>query len=109
MEPGAVAENSDGQIAQKHRRRNFWLGVTNGIIFNASGAFLKANTILPLFVSRLTDSSFLVGTAAALQKVGWFGPQLFVAATTAHRPSHKPFYIRAAFFRLLVFSGLLAS
>src|SRR3972149_5830416 len=62
-----------------HRKRNFWLGVTNGIIFNASSAFLNANTILPLFVSRLTDSHFLVGTAAALHEVGWFVPQLFVA------------------------------
>ncbi|MGH8005110.1 MAG: MFS transporter, partial [Limisphaerales bacterium] len=92
-----------------YRKRNFWLGVTNGIIFNASGAFLNANTILPLFVSQLTDSRFLVGTAAALHEVGWFIPQLFVAAATAHRPRHKPFYVRAAFFRLAVFTALLAS
>ncbi len=92
-----------------HRKRNFWLGVTNGIIFNASSAFLNANTILPLFVSRLTDSHFLVGTAAALHEVGWFVPQLFVAAATAHRPRQKPFYVGAAFFRLAVFTALLAS
>jgi len=92
-----------------HRKRNFWLGVTNGIIFNASSAFLNANTILPLFVSRLTDSHFLVGTAAALHEVGWFVPQLFVAAATAHHPRQKPLYIRAAFVRLAVFLALLAS
>ncbi|MCI0330176.1 MAG: hypothetical protein L0196_04395 [candidate division Zixibacteria bacterium] len=91
------------------RRRNFWLGVTNGIIFNASAAFLNANTILPLFVSRLTESHFLVGTAAALHEVGWFMPQLFVAAATAHRTRQKPFYVGAAFFRLAVFSALLIS
>lgn len=91
------------------RSRNFWLGVTNGIIFNASSAFLNANTVLPLFVSRLTDSRFLVGTAAALHEVGWFVPQLFVAAATAHQSKQKPLYIRAAFFRLAVFSALLAS
>ena len=92
-----------------HRKRNFWLGVSNGILFNASGAFLNANTILPLFVSQLTDSHFLVGTAAALHEVGWFVPQLFVAAATAHHPKQKPLYVRAAFFRLAVFLALLAS
>ncbi|HXF49499.1 MAG TPA: MFS transporter [Verrucomicrobiae bacterium] len=95
--------------ATEHCQRNFWLGVTNGVIFNASSAFLNANTILPLFVSRLTESRFLVGTASALHEVGWFVPQLFVAAATAHRERQKPFYIRAAFFRLAVFTALLAS
>ncbi len=96
-------------IQTEFRQRNFWLGVTNGIIFNASSAFLNANTILPLFVSRLTDSSFLVGTASALHEVGWFVPQLFVAAASAHHSKQKPLYIRAAFFRLAVFLALLAS
>ncbi|MGE5693587.1 MAG: MFS transporter [Candidatus Zixiibacteriota bacterium] len=96
-------------VQTEFRWRNFWLGVINGIIFNASSAFLNANTILPLFVARLSDSRFLVGTASALHEVGWFVPQLFVAAATAHRERQKPFYIRAAFFRLAVFIALLAS
>ncbi len=109
MEEGSPADSSKVSIAERYKTRNFWLGVANGIIFNASGAFLNANTILPRFVSRLTDSSFLVGTAAALHQVGWFVPQLFVAAATAHKPKHKPFYVGAAFFRLFVFTCLLAS
>lgn len=109
MQEDVATDVSGAAVSPDYRRRNFWLGVVNGIIFNASGAFLNANTILPLFVSRLTDSRFLVGTAAALHEVGWYVPQLFVAAATAHRPRQKPFYIRAAVFRLLVFSALLAS
>lgn len=103
----ATTRETDTPEAVRYRRRNFWLGVTNGIIFNASGAFLNADTILPLFVSRLTESRFLVGTAAAIHDVGWFVPQLFVAAATAHRSVQKPFYVRAAFFRLAAFSALL--
>jgi len=109
VEEGAAKDSIADDVAAKYRQRNFWLGVTNGILFNASGAFLNANTILPLFVSRLTDSPFLIGTAAALHQVGWYVPQLFIAAASAHRPRQKPYYIRAAFFRLLVFSALLAT
>ena len=109
MEKGFPQNSSNVLVSPDFRRRNFWLGVANGIIFNASGAFLNADTILPLFISRLTDSRFLVGTAAALHEVGWYVPQLFIAAATAHRPKQKPFYVWAAFFRLLVFSALLAS
>ena len=107
--PPAGQQGPPLPTAPDYRKRNFWLGVANGIIFNASSAFLNANTILPLFVSRLTDSHFLVGTAAALHEVGWFVPQLFVAVATAHHPRQKPLYIRAAFFRLAVFSALLGS
>src|SRR3989304_5699493 len=83
-----------------HRKRNFWLGVTNGIIFNASSAFLNANTILPLFVSRLTDSHFLVGTAAAFFRLAVFTALLASFFFSSYR---KPEQVLLFFF---LFYGL---
>jgi len=46
--------------------RNFRLGVLNGALYQAGEGFMDSNTVIPLFVSRLTASNALVGLASAL-------------------------------------------
>jgi MFS family permease len=91
-------------FAGKYFKRNFFLGVTNGILFNFAWAFTSGSTILPLFVSKLTSSSILVGLASTLEAVGWALPQMAVAAVTLHQKNQMPIYIKMAFLRGVAFS-----
>jgi MFS family permease len=68
-------------------------------LFNFAWAFTSGSTMLPLFISKLTSSNILVGLASTLEAVGWFLPQMAVAAVTLHQKSQMPLYIRTAFLR----------
>jgi len=86
-------------FAQRHFKRNFFLGVSNGVLFNFAWAFTSTSTVLPLFINKLTPSQILIGLASTLEALGWFLPQMAVAAVTLHRKNQKPVYIKTAFLR----------
>lgn len=90
---------SQHQFAEKYFKRNFFLGVANGILFNFAWAFTSGSTVLPLFISKLTSSNILIGLASTLEAVGWFLPQMAVAAVTLHQKNQMPLYIKTAFLR----------
>lgn len=108
---------SQRQFAEKHFKRNFFLGVANGVLFNFAWAFTSGSTVLPLFISKLTSSNILVGLASTLEAVGWFLPQMAVAAVTLHQKSQMSLYIKTAFLRggsflllaILVFSSRMVN
>ena len=64
---------------ERHFRHNAIVNVLDGSFFWFSLSFIATNTIIPLWVSRLTDSSLLIGLASALHVAGWYLPQLFTA------------------------------
>lgn len=64
---------------QKHLRYNFAVNVFDGAFFGAALGFSSFVTILPLFVSHMTDSALLIGLIPAIRGTGWQLPQLFVA------------------------------
>ena len=97
---------SQHQFAEKYFKRNFFLGVANGILFNFAWAFTSGSTVLPLFISKLTSSSILVGLASTLEAVGWTLPQMAVAAVTLHHKNQMPLYIKMAILRAIAFSLL---
>ena len=97
---------SQHQFSEKYFKRNFFLGVTNGILFNFAWAFTSGSTVLPLFISKLTSSSILVGLASTLEAVGWALPQMAVAAVTLHQKNQMPLYIKMAILRAIAFSLL---
>jgi len=85
-------------------KRNFGLGVLNGTLFNAALAFLSGSTILPVFISQLTDSKVLIGLFSTMESFGWFFPQMFAAAFIAHRARLLGFYIILSYLRLGFFA-----
>jgi MFS family permease len=99
----STASTNQQQFTEKHFRRNFFLGVANGVLFNFAWAFTSGSTILPLFISKLTSSNILVGLASTLEAVGWFLPQMAVAAVTLHQRNQMPLYIKTAFLRTIAF------
>jgi len=63
----------------KHFRRNFFVNLMDAAFWFFGDSFVAAYTILPVFMSTLTDSPLLIGLIPALEGAGWFLPQLFLA------------------------------
>lgn len=73
-------------------KRNFQLGVWNGILFNLGKSFFSPTTVLPAFLSKLTSSSSLIGIVATFEAIGWYLPQLPAAAWVQHKSKKMPIY-----------------
>src|SRR3990172_850142 len=97
------------EFAIQHYKRNFILGISNGIFFNIGLAFLSGSTVLPIFMAHLTDSKVLIGLATSIENIGWHLPQLFVAAAPLHFFRQFGGYIRAAILRTIAFLGIVVS
>ncbi len=95
--------NGDGE-----QKRNFSLGVINGVFFNASAAFVSGTTILPVYISQLTNSKVLIGLFSTLESFGWFFPQLFAAIFIVHRRKVLGFYNDLSYLRLGFFGAAIA-
>jgi len=79
--------------------RAYWLGVFNGVVFTTGVAFVDPATVLPTFVSRLTDSGVAVGLIYAIGMGGWYLPQLLAASYAQPMPHKRPLYMLAVYLR----------
>jgi MFS family permease len=73
--------------AEKHNR---WLFIADGVLYFSSRALFDYNVLVPAFVSHLGASSFLIGLAVSINRLGFFLPQIFVANFVAGRSYTKP-------------------
>ena len=64
---------------RKHLNFNFVIGMIDGGLFGVGIGFGSFITILPLFVSHMTDSALLIGLIPAIHSAGWQLPQLLTA------------------------------
>src|SRR4030042_2701194 len=69
---------------------NFIVNVIDGGFFGLALGFASFSTVIPLFVSTLTDSAILIGLIPAIHVVGWQLPQLFTAHRVAQQKRYKP-------------------
>lgn len=84
-------------------RRNFTFGVLNGTFFMAALAFVAGSTVLPVFISRLTESRILIGLFSHMEWFGWLFPQLLAAIFIAHKRKVLSFYNGLSVARLVMF------
>lgn len=83
---------------------NFWFGLS----------FVSSTTIVPLFVSKLTNSTLAIGLVAVIAQGAWFLPQLFTANVVERLARKKPIVVNLGFFSerlpmwLIVLAALLA-
>jgi hypothetical protein len=86
-----VATLSTSAIDQnKNFPFNFFVNVIDGGFFGLALGFASFSTVIPLFVSTLTDSAILIGLIPAIHVVGWQLPQLFTAHRVAQQKRYKP-------------------
>jgi MFS family permease len=90
-------------------RRNYRLGVINGVMFALGDSLSSAGLVLALLVRQLGGSLALVGLLPALQIGGFLLPQMLVGGRLQAMPYKLPLYRRAAVARMSAFGVLLAA
>ena len=96
-----ASERTDEDVeaeASQNYRWNFGVNLADGALFMLAQSFISATTILPFFVSRLTDNPFFIGLLAVIAHGGWFFPQLFSAGPIERSNRKKPWLINLGFF-----------
>ncbi|MCS7221761.1 MAG: MFS transporter [Anaerolineae bacterium] len=81
------------QEIERNFRWNFVVNALDGAFFWFALTFASPSTILPVYVSYLTDSKLALGLVAALPSVGWLLPQLLTAPFVERMPRKKPFFV----------------
>jgi MFS family permease len=77
-----------------HLRHNVTMNLLDGAFFGLALGFASFSTVIPLFVTHLTNSAILIGLAPALHSIGWQLPQLFNAGQIARAREYKPIVLR---------------
>jgi len=81
------------QEIERHYRHNFVVNVLDFAFYSLGLSFASFMTILPLYVSRLTTSTVLIGLLPALANSGWTLPQLFTAHLVGKLPRKRPYIL----------------
>lgn len=85
---------------------NFIVNVMDGGFFGLALGFASLTTVLPLFVSNLTNSAVLIGMIPAIHTVGWYLPQVFTAQRVSQLKRYKPMVMFWTIHERLPFFGL---
>ncbi len=93
---------------QRNLRHNFTVNLLDGGFFGFAMGFSSFVTIIPLFVSQMTDSALLIGLIPAIHNVGWQFPQLFTAGWVSRMRRYKPAVLAITILERLPFLGLAA-
>ena len=75
-----VPERSDVEITAERDRNfrwNFTVNLLDGANFWVGRSFISSATIVPLYISKLTDSTLAIGLAAVIAQGAWFLPQVY--------------------------------
>ncbi|MHB9032745.1 MAG: MFS transporter [Anaerolineae bacterium] len=74
----------------KNAKWNFAANFMDLAFYSLALSFIFASTVLTVYVSYLTEIALLIGLIPALQNVGFFLPQLFLARISERLPRKKP-------------------
>jgi len=83
---------------ERHFRWNFAVNVLEGACFWFGITFAAPATIMPLYVSHLTNSRVLIGLISTITGAGWYLPQLLTANYVEQLPVKKRMVINVGFF-----------
>lgn len=95
----------DAEI-RKNFRFNYFVNVMDGAFFGFGLGFASFSTVLPLFISSMTDSAILIGLVMAVHSLGWQLPQLFMAKSIARQRRYKPMVVMLTIHERVPFIGL---
>ena len=97
--PASVRSDEDVEAeAWQNYNWNFAVNLADGALFWLAQSFISATTILPFFVSKLTDNPFFIGLLAVIAHAGWYFPQLLSAGPIERTARKKPWLINLGFF-----------
>ncbi len=87
---------------------NFFVNVIDGGFFGFGLGIASLSTVIPLFVSNLTQSAILIALIPAIHVMGWQLPQIFTAHRVARQKRYKPMVMFFTVHERLPFLGLAA-
>lgn len=90
----------------KHLKHNLIVNLLDGGFFGFALGFASFVTIIPLFVSTMTDSAILIGLIPAIHSVGWQLPQLLTADRVSRQKRYKPMVLLMTIQERLPLLGL---
>lgn len=89
-------------------RRNFRLGVLNGLFVLVADTLIDPTLVLVTFVSQLTSSAILIGLVAPLRDAAWFLPQLWMTGWLQRRPRRLDVYAWSVWGRVVALGTFVA-
>ncbi len=95
--------NLESLTSAPHYRQNFVSFVLDYVFFGVGMAFVSQTTVLPSFVSQLTDSAPLIGLSSTIMTGAWLLPQLIAASYLADKDRKKPYLMLPAAIGRLAF------
>jgi MFS family permease len=101
-----ASQSSGASLRERYFLHNFIVNVMDGAFFGFALGFASFITIIPLFISTLTDSALLIGLIPAIHIVGWQLPQIFTAQKVSKLRYIKPMVIFMTIQERLPFLGL---
>lgn len=114
--PATYSTNSEIEAeVERNYRWNFTVNLIDVTTFWFGFSFISSTTVVPLYISRLSDSPLPLGIAAVIAQAAWFLPQLLTANIVERLPRKRPVVVRVGFVLerlpiwLLVVSALLAA
>lgn len=87
-------------------RFNFLVNVLDGGFLGSALGFASFVTVVPLFVSAMTDSAVLIGLASAIHVIGWQLPQLLTVDKVTRLSRYKPMVLWMTIHERIPFFGL---
>lgn len=90
----------------KNVRYNFAVNVLDATFFGLGLGFASFYTVIPLFISSLTDQTVLIGLAASIHTIGWQLPQLLTAGHVSRLRRYKRMVIFMTIHERWPFFGL---
>jgi MFS family permease len=92
---------------KRNFRLNYIANLLDGGFFGFALGFASLTTVIPLFVSNMTDSAILIGLIPAIHAMGWQLPQLFNARYVSQLKKFKPYVLLMTIQERVPFLGLM--
>ncbi len=91
---------------RKHLKHNLVVNLLDGGFFGFALGFASFVTVIPLFVSTMTNSAVLIGLIPAIHSMGWQLPQLLTADRVSRQKRYKPMMLLMTTQERIPFLGL---
>lgn len=91
-------------------KHNFFLNVFDGSIYSFAMSFVSLQTVLPVFVKKISGSDIAVGMIPVIWSVGFNFPQIFVSNYVRKLGYKKPWMLKTALIQRIpwLILGLLS-
>jgi hypothetical protein len=90
-------------------KRNFRLGVVNGVLYITAETLLDPTLVLVTFLSMLTPSPLLLGLLLPIRDGAWALPQIWVSGYLQSIPHKITVYRRMSVIRIILWAALAAT